>query len=128
MMTEQYVDLSTRLQLINQASNTLIRELTSQNSKSETRHADLLQKLATKDQLAAFDARLLRLEQMLQAVQRDLEGKDYKDRFNQLQETLRSSHLSLSESLHGTVLNGMTPPSFFLPFHLVYTVQHANIT
>lgn len=113
-ITEQFVDLGTRVQLINQASNNVLRELTNQNSKNENRHADLLQKLATRDQVASFDARLLRMEQVLQAIQRDLEGKDYKDKFNQLQETLKSSHLSLSESLHGTVLSGMSPRRFSL--------------
>jgi mannose-binding lectin 1 len=43
---------------------------------------------------------------LLQNIQRDLEGKDYRDRFNQLHETLRSSHMSLAENLQGTILNG----------------------
>ena len=107
-ITQEFVDLGARIQLINQASNNVIRELTNQGSKSDNRHGELLQKLATRDQVSALDARLQRMDQMLQAIQRDLEGKDYKDKFNQLQETLRSSHLSLSESLHGTVYNGMS--------------------
>lgn len=56
--------------------------------------------------MAALDARLQRIEQLLQNVQRDLEGKDYSSRFNQLQDTLRSSHLSLTENLQGHLLSG----------------------
>ncbi|KAJ5710205.1 hypothetical protein N7493_009797 [Penicillium malachiteum] len=53
-----------------------------------------------------LEARLQRIESMLQNIRRDLEGKDYSSRFNQLQDTLRTSHLSLTENLHGHLLNG----------------------
>lgn len=96
-VNQQFVDLSTRLELINRASNNIIREIT----KSDARLT----------QIASFDARLQRMEQTLQAIQRDLEGKDYRDRFNQLQEMMRSSHLTLSESLHGTVFDGKPLPT-----------------
>ena len=113
-MTQEFVDLGARIQLINQGTNNVIRELTNQGSKSENRHGDLLQKLATRDQVSALDARLQRMEQMLQAIQRDLASNDYKDKFNQLQETLKSSHLTLSESLQGTVYSGMSPQLIYI--------------
>ncbi|KAJ5227396.1 uncharacterized protein N7469_007402 [Penicillium citrinum] len=104
----QFIDLSGRLQLTNKATNNIIQDLKSQSSKADTRQLELLQKLASKDQVAALDARLQRIEQLLQNVQRDLEGKDYSTRFNQLHDTLRTSHLSLSESLQGSLLSAIT--------------------
>lgn len=111
----QLVDLTSRVQLISHATNNIIRDLGSQSSKSDARHAELLQRLPTRDQVSALDARLQRMEQAMQNLQRDLAGQDYRDRFNQLQDTLRSSHVSLSESLHGSVLSGMSPLSTSSP-------------
>ncbi|KAL4780149.1 concanavalin A-like lectin/glucanase domain-containing protein [Aspergillus varians] len=104
----QFVDLGSRIQLINKATNNILREAQSQGSKSETRQADLLQRVATKEQIQGLDARLQRMEQMLISIQRDLEGKDYRDRFNQLHETLRSSHVSLTENIKDNLLHAIT--------------------
>ena len=104
--TQQFANLDSRIQVLNHATNDIIRELGNQNTKSETQHAELIRRL---DQASAFDARLQRIEQALQTIQRDLEGKDYRDRFAQLQETLKSSHLSLSENLQGHFFDGEIP-------------------
>ncbi|PLN81225.1 putative lectin family integral membrane protein [Aspergillus taichungensis] len=105
---QQFVDLGARLQLINHATNNVLRELNNQNSKNDQRQADLLQKVASKDQFAALDARVQRIEQLLQGVIRDLEGKNYHERFAQLQDTLRSSHLSLTENFKDTLMSVVT--------------------
>lgn len=104
----QFVDLGGRLQLTNKATTNILQDLRSQASNNDARQAELLQKLASKEQVAALDSRLQRIEQLLQSVQRDLEGKDYSGRFNQLHDTLRTSHLSLSETLQGSLLSGMS--------------------
>ena len=101
-----FANLDSRIQVLSHATNDIVRELGNQNTKSEAQHAELLKRL---DQASAFDARLQRIEQALQTIQRDLEGKDYRDRFAQLQETLKSSHLSLSENLQGHFLDGEIP-------------------
>ncbi|KAB8077048.1 concanavalin A-like lectin/glucanase domain-containing protein [Aspergillus leporis] len=98
---EQFNDLSARIESITKA-------IGNHDQQNENRHLDLQQKLSTKEQVANLDARLQKMEQILQTIQRDLEGKDYRDRFNQLQETLRSSHLSLTEHLQGSVLSAIT--------------------
>ncbi|KAL4916583.1 concanavalin A-like lectin/glucanase domain-containing protein [Aspergillus aurantiobrunneus] len=121
----QFVDLGGRIQLINHAANNIIRDLANQGAKSEARQSELLQRLATKDQVQGLDVRLQRLEQTLLSIQRDLEGKDYRDRFNQLHETLRSSHLSLTENLKDNFLNvitASTPRMGFFIF-LIIAVQ-----
>ena len=102
----QFVDLGGRLQLANKATNTILQDMRSQAAKSESRHAELQQNLATKNDLAALDARLQRIETLLQSVQRDVQGRDYSGSFSQLHDTLRSSHLSLTESLQGHLLSG----------------------
>ncbi|KAF7118151.1 hypothetical protein CNMCM5793_007544 [Aspergillus hiratsukae] len=116
--SDQLVDLSNRIQGV-------ARDLSSQSTKGDNRHVELLQKLATKDQVANLDARLQKIEQLLQNIQRDLEGKDYRDRFNQLHETLRSSHMSLSENLQSTLLNVITASTPRMGFFicLVIAVQ-----
>ncbi|KAI9930453.1 hypothetical protein ASPWEDRAFT_39338 [Aspergillus wentii DTO 134E9] len=108
---EQYVDLTSRIQLISQATNNIIREIGNQGTKSENRQAELIQKLASKDQVAALDARLQRIEQVLQRVQRDIEGNDYRDRLSQLHDTLKSSHLTLTESLQSSILGTIASSS-----------------
>ncbi|KAL4939292.1 hypothetical protein BDV06DRAFT_199195 [Aspergillus oleicola] len=118
----QFVDLGSRIQLINKATSNILREIQSQGSKADTRQSDLLQRLATKDQVQGLDVRLQRLEQTLLSIQRDLEGKDYRDRFNQLHETLRSSHLSLTENIKDNFLNvitASTPRMGFFIFALI---------
>ncbi|KAL4968289.1 putative lectin family integral membrane protein [Aspergillus stella-maris] len=118
----QFVDLGSRIQLINKATSNILREIQSQGSKADTRQSDLLQRLATKDQVQGLDVRLQRLEQTLLTIQRDLEGKDYRDRFNQLHETLRSSHLSLTENIKDNFLNVITaskPRMGFFIFALI---------
>jgi mannose-binding lectin 1 len=103
----QFADLSGRLQLTNKATNTILQDIKNQASKADGRHAELLQMLITKDQYNALESRLARMEQLIVNIQRDLGDRDYSNRFNQLHDTLRSSHLSLSENLQGHLLNGM---------------------
>lgn len=105
-----FADLSGRLQLTNKAVQNILQDLRTQSQKSDSRHAEVQQKLATKGELAAMDARLERIETALQYLQRDMPGKDIRESFNQLEKTLRSSHLSLSENLQGHVFNGEKQP------------------
>jgi mannose-binding lectin 1 len=104
----QFMDLSSRIQLISHATNNVIRELSNQGTRADSRQTELLQRMATKEQVAGLDARLQRMESLLQNIQRDLAGKDYRERFSQLEKTLQSSHLSLTESLQGHILHVMT--------------------
>ncbi|KAJ5873943.1 uncharacterized protein N7529_002373 [Penicillium soppii] len=107
-LAAQFVDLSGRLQLTNKATNTILQDIKSQAQKADARHAELLQMLITKDQYNALESRLARMEQLIANIQRDVGDRDYSSRFNQLHDTLRSSHLSLSENLQGHLLNVIT--------------------
>ncbi|KAJ5782491.1 hypothetical protein N7457_004265 [Penicillium paradoxum] len=121
----QFADISGRLQLTTKAANTIVQEMKNQAQLAEKRHTELLQKTGAQDrlfasQLVQFDARLTRVEQLLQTVQRDLENKD--GRFNQLHETLRSSHLSLSENLQGHLLSVITASTPRMGFFLFLVI------
>jgi mannose-binding lectin 1 len=111
-LAAQLADLSGRMQLAGKATNLILQEIKNQAQKADERHAELVQKSLAQDrQLAQFDSRLSRVELALQTVQSELktvamQSKDYGGRFNQLHETLRSSHLSLSENLQGHLLSG----------------------
>ncbi|KAJ5453767.1 uncharacterized protein N7458_004723 [Penicillium daleae] len=118
----QFVDLQGRIQLQNKATNTIIQDLKAQAGKSDARHTEIMQKLASKEQVAALDARLQRIESLLQNIQRDLEGKDYSSRFNQLQDTLRSSHLSLTENLQTHFLSAITASSPRMGFFIFLVI------
>ncbi|BDD55306.1 hypothetical protein MPDQ_007102 [Monascus purpureus] len=118
----QLADLRARLELLSHASTNLVRDVNGLSSKSDSRHAELLQQVATKEQLASLDARLQRIEDTLLTIKRDLEGKDYRSHFNQLQETLKSSHLNLAENLQGTlhtVITSSAPRMGFFIFLII---------
>ncbi|OJJ51261.1 hypothetical protein ASPZODRAFT_127299 [Penicilliopsis zonata CBS 506.65] len=129
---QQLVDIGNRLQLVDQATNTLVRDVAGLASKFEDRHAEAMQQMATKDRVASIDARLQRIEQALAAIQRDLERKDYSSSFSQLHETLKTSHLSLHEALHDSLRNIITAASprmgFFIcmiiAFQLVLVISY----
>ncbi|CAI7568756.1 unnamed protein product [Penicillium bialowiezense] len=121
-LAAQFVDLSGRLQLTNKATNTILQDMKNQASKADARHAELLQQLITKDQYNALDNRLAHLEQLMTTVLRDLGDRDYSSRFNQLHDTLRSSHLSLSENLQGHLLNVITASTPRMGFFLFLVI------
>ncbi|KGO65568.1 Concanavalin A-like lectin/glucanases superfamily [Penicillium italicum] len=122
-LAAQIADLSGRMQLAGKATNIILQELKSQALKADQRHEELIQKSLAQDrQLAQFDTRLSHLEQLIKVVQTDVQNKDYSGRFNQLHETLRSSHLSLSENLQGhlrSVITASSPRMGFFIFLLI---------
>ncbi|OXV08244.1 hypothetical protein Egran_03993 [Elaphomyces granulatus] len=118
-----FADIRSRLQTINTGSNSILREIMSLNKDAKDNYRELLQKVVTKDQLASLDSRLQRIEQALQTVQRDLEGKDYRDRFNQLHETLRSSHARLSENLQSSIYHTITSSAPRMGFFIFLVIS-----
>ncbi|KAJ5366393.1 hypothetical protein N7541_000334 [Penicillium brevicompactum] len=121
-LAAQFVDLSGRLQLTNKATNTILQDMKNQASKADARHAELLQMLITKEQYNALDNRLAHMEQLMTTILRDLGDRDYSSRFNQLHDTLRSSHLSLSENLQGHLLNVITASTPRMGFFLFLVI------
>ncbi|KAJ5672106.1 hypothetical protein N7507_001233 [Penicillium longicatenatum] len=122
----QFFDLGNRIQLQSKATNAIAQDIKALVTKSESRHGEILRQTVSKDQFNSLDARLQRIETLLQNIQRDLEGKDYSSNFNKLHDTLRSSHLSLRENLQDHFLSAITASSprmgFFIFLVLAFQV------
>lgn len=101
----QFADLHNRLQFLNHATSNVHKELSALSRRSDSRHQELLQNTVTKDQLSNIETRLQRIEQALLALQRDAEGKDYRNQFAQLHKAIETSHLSLTEALQTSIFN-----------------------
>ncbi|KAJ6164852.1 hypothetical protein N7470_003524 [Penicillium chermesinum] len=115
-----FQNLNNQIQLQNKATSTIIQDLKAQAAKAEERSSEILR--TSRDLIQGLESRLQRMEQTLQTVQRDLESKDYSTRFNQLHDTLRSSHLSLSESLQGSLLSAITASTPRMGFFLFLVI------
>ncbi|KAL1984516.1 hypothetical protein VTN96DRAFT_9016 [Rasamsonia emersonii] len=103
---QQFADLHNRLQLLNHATQNVYKDLAALARNSDSRHQELLQRTAsTRDQLSAIDSRLQRIEQAIQALQRDVASKDYRNQFAQLHKAIETSHLSLTEGLQSSIFN-----------------------
>ncbi|CAG8930573.1 unnamed protein product [Penicillium salamii] len=121
-LAAQIVDLSGRLQLTNKAASTIIQEMKNQAGKADSRQAEILQKLIDKDQYNALDNRLAHMEELMTTIVRDLGDRDYSGRFAQLHDTLRSSHVSLSENLQGHLVNVVTKSTPRMGFFLFLVI------
>jgi len=67
--------------------------------------------MTSTDQLSALNGRLQAIERTVQAIQRDVEGKDYQGQLAKLQDTLRDTHSSLIESLPRTMTQSKNHPT-----------------
>ncbi|KAL1969740.1 hypothetical protein VTN77DRAFT_8293 [Rasamsonia byssochlamydoides] len=98
---QQFADLHNRLQFLNHATNNIYKEISALARKIDSNQ----QSTASRDQLSALDARLQRIEQALQTLQRDAESKDYRNQFAQLHRAIETSHLSLTEALQTSLFH-----------------------
>lgn len=110
-INSQFADLQNRFAGINKATSNILREISTLSSKTEARNGEITSRMATKDQVAGLETRLQRIEQTLASLQKDLQSNDYKTHFNQLHETLRTSHMSLSQGLQDSIVNGESLPT-----------------
>lgn len=79
-------------------------------SKTENRHEGLLTAItqsrpADSDAVRLINERLTRIENTLAALKRDMEGKDYRNQFQQLHRAIETSHVSLTEALQTSIFN-----------------------
>lgn len=96
-------DMQNRLQVLMGITERLLTEMQSLSSKVDERHQDALKKLApNRDQAGQIEQRMQRIENMLQAVQKDVKNSDLKKQFNKLQDSLKSSHSGVIEHLQST--------------------------
>ncbi|MCJ1362540.1 hypothetical protein MMC16_001644 [Acarospora aff. strigata] len=95
----QFADLHSRLVTMSHAIDNLFQHLATHSANTETSYHELTRKMTSTEQLGGMDARLQAIERTVQAIQKDVEGKDYHGQLAKLQDTLHDSHSSLLESL-----------------------------
>ena len=76
----------------------LFREFSKLASQAEQRHAEMMRKSSSSDQLGGVKEKLDSMERTLNAVQRDVGGK-----FDKLHNSLKDSHNNILEGLPQTM-------------------------
>lgn len=111
---------------INSRLGQLSQEISQLSQKSEARHQELLNKAASGSSggsappsssgpdLSQLSDRLQRIENALSKLQRDVDGRDYRNEFTRLHKAIETSHVSLTEALQSSIFNS----AFFLLFSL----------
>ncbi|KAL2391129.1 hypothetical protein RJ035_000509 [Blastomyces gilchristii] len=96
-------DLQSRLNALVGTTERLLTEMHSLSSKVDERHQDTLKKLApSRDQAGQIEQRMQRIENMIQAVQKDVKNSELKKQLNKLQDSLKNSHSGVIEQLQST--------------------------
>jgi mannose-binding lectin 1 len=110
---------------INSRLAQLGQEISQLSQKSEARHQELLNKAASGSSspssssgpdLSQLTDRLQRIENTLSQLQRDVNGRDYRNQFTQLHKAIETSHISLTEALVGSAYFFFFPPLFLLTY------------
>ncbi|WEW61185.1 hypothetical protein PRK78_006675 [Emydomyces testavorans] len=113
----QVKDIKTRLQTLNDATDRLLNELSSLSWKFDERNQEIVRTSAHRDQVSSLDQRIMRLERMVEHVQKDLASKDYQRHFTRLEEALLHSHSGLLENLQDSshrILSSAPRMGFFI--------------
>lgn len=107
---------------INSRLSQLGQEISQLSQKSEARHQELLNKASSQGSgssgsappsssgpdLSQLNDRLQRIENALAKLQRDVDGRDYRNQFSQLHKAIETSHSSLTEA----IVNCASPPPY----------------
>ncbi|OAT06620.1 lectin family integral membrane protein [Blastomyces gilchristii SLH14081] len=111
-------DLQSRLNALVGTTERLLTEMHSLSSKVDERHQDTLKKLApSRDQAGQIEQRMQRIENMIQAVQKDVKNSELKKQLNKLQDSLKNSHSGVIEQLQSTshqILSSTPRMGFFI--------------
>ncbi|PGH02465.1 hypothetical protein GX51_04633 [Blastomyces parvus] len=115
-------DLQNRLQALIGSTERLLTEMHSLSNKVDERHQDTLKKLApNRDQAGQIEQRMQRIENMIQAVQKDVKNSELKKQLSKLQDSLKNSHSGVIEQLQSTShqIVSSTPRMGFFIFLIV---------
>ena len=117
---EQFADLHNRLQgLTHQVAN-IFGEFETLSRKLEERHNQLIGGMPNvpHDKIDNLGRRLETIERNLDQVKRDVEGKDYREHLNQLNQAIESVKGGITDSLPDTI--GNSKSNLMLPYHIHY--------
>ena len=92
----QFADLHNRLMTMNHQVNNIFRDQGKQRGLADGRHSEITNKLnPLLDRVNNLERTLSKIEHVVVAIQKDLEGKDYADHLEELHHTLQESHMNL---------------------------------
>ena len=91
--------MQTKLQELMSKLEALESLMKSVDSNAHNRHQETVDSRAKPNQLSNMDSRLLSIERTVQTIQRDVEGRDYKGKLDQLQQLFEASHSNLMTHL-----------------------------
>ncbi|KAI9702529.1 MAG: hypothetical protein M1836_001009 [Candelina mexicana] len=114
----QFADLHDRLQYLSHQIDSTSNEISSISSRLEERHQESLHKYPSQE-LSSMDSRLNHIENIVRSIQKDVEGRDYKEHLTDLKNTLSDTHRSLLTTLPKSMGDGMFTP---LPSIISYPV------
>lgn len=98
----QFYELLNRMQSATHSINNVYRELVQVEKRLHDRHDEQQNKEQPAlpiDQIKAMDERLLRIERIVERIQSDVEGRDYKEHLTSLQKSLQDAQTTLLDSL-----------------------------
>ncbi|KKY26341.1 putative lectin family integral membrane [Diplodia seriata] len=103
---DQFNDLNGRVQGINKRVDDIYNLLQEMKTRHEQTHNELMslnKNGPIHDHVGAVESKVGKIEGMLLAVQKDLEGKDYSGHLTKLQSALKDTHAGLQDSFSDAV-------------------------
>ncbi|KAF2835695.1 putative lectin family integral membrane protein [Patellaria atrata CBS 101060] len=100
---DQFADLHNRLQIIDRHVQHLYREIDSLNKALETSHEDIITHIIAGRHTDHTESRLQVLQNTVDNIKKDIEGKDYREHLANLHNAVREGHARLTESIPETM-------------------------
>lgn len=94
--------MNVRVQAVNQRVDEIFKLLQELRTRHEQTHTELMslnKNGPIHDHVGAVESKVGKIENIVTAIQKDLEGKDYRDHLAKLQSALRDTHSGLQDSL-----------------------------
>lgn len=106
---DQFADLHNRLQIVNHQVNNIFRELEKLTKRQEERHTELMNRaIPIYEHVNGVERNVEKIENIVKAIQKDIEGKDYREHLTNLQNTLRDTQTHISEGLPAAMTHIVT--------------------
>lgn len=98
----QFYELLNRMQSATHSINNVYRELVAVEKRLHDRHDEQNNKnqpTFPQAQIDAMDQRILRIENLVQKIQNDVEGRDYKEHLTTLERSLQEARTTMLDNL-----------------------------
>lgn len=106
---DQFADLHNRLQIVNHQVNNIFRELEKLTKRQEERHVELMNRaIPIHEHVSGVERNVEKIEGIVKAIQKDIEGKDYREHLTNLQNTLKDTQTHINEGLPAAMTHIVT--------------------